>query len=611
MINDWYLKRFELLKEIYNEKQENPLDGIAEIIIDELSTIIKTCELFDCIKETKGMIESIKSKTDNENNVNIMDEVIEVEKQLNDINCNASKDLADLLSLNVSELLNDFLIEYIEKYSKIDNFKNFIENIYNKYDININQNFYYNKEKISYYFNEIVTDIRKINEYKLNDTEIRNKRLNLHSFYYEYDEVIVNVYSKGIEEIKKLVDEKNPVAEYIYAVLYLDEEDAEFLNLLLDSANQKFPPSIHKIASQYSVASEFDESLKWSFKGIDLNYIPCFIDVALSYGFGEGIKQDINNAMKVIEPVFEKLSDDDLDLLSDIFDPEENIIELKYKYLKLLETRSDNEKILKVIIMKYLYEYNTEKILLYCKKSKNDYTYLISMLSDDQNTINEMNRIYMDIDKNDNVNDIIKNQVINIFSQEWNKISEEARLSIITGFHIYFQFKKMMKQGIILDFSAVISSFTKALEIVLKDRIYIPYTQYLIKNNISYELLPNDNIFKGDYKKEIDMNFTLGKMPYIVRKDKRKKEVCVLFIDFIYDLISMKRDNDIFWRYSNISREFIVNYFEKLINETDQIRYLYRNDATHSKIMTCHQAEVCGNYIVLVRKLILSIITFL
>ena len=48
--------------------------------------------------------------------------------------------------------------------------------------------------------------------------------------------------------------------------------------------------------------------------------------------------------------------------------------------------------------------------------------------------------------------------------------------------------------------------------------------------------------------------------------------------------------------------------FNKLIDEIDQIRILYRNDATHSTLMTCHQAEVCGNIIILVRKLILSII---
>jgi hypothetical protein len=214
------------------------------------------------------------------------------------------------------------------------------------------------------------------------------------------------------------------------------------------------------------------------------------------------------------------------------------------------------------------------------------------------------------------------------FADTWLMLDKKTRDSLTTAIMFYVQtysYGSAMYGNI--DFAPTINGICKALEIELGKVLYTRYLQYLISQNVDPNSFPKNRSFlkqisknECSYRNPEDVsNFTLGSIKLLVGLDKE-----LMFEAQLLDSNEKQRQA----KYKNKIDKTMVDYMRYICKEgafgdieeeraiTDYLIYFtqeigsiadsLRNPAAHANIMKCEKAEVCGNYIIKVQKLLIN-----
>ena len=195
------------------------------------------------------------------------------------------------------------------------------------------------------------------------------------------------------------------------------------------------------------------------------------------------------------------------------------------------------------------------------------------------------------------------------FGEYWMRLPESSRQDLVSGCHVYIMLhslgEDLCKE---IDFSSAIIPIVKACEIVFRRYISSGYYDYLINNGINVTELPSEHPFirydryarKVAYKDREKIEFTLGAIKYVIDLKNGPNGLKIInkhFIDYACGLFGVDKAN-------RSMRNKVESYFVKLANQMNQFTFNVRNPAAHSDIMPIWQAEICGNEIIKVRKVL-------
>ena len=208
----------------------------------------------------------------------------------------------------------------------------------------------------------------------------------------------------------------------------------------------------------------------------------------------------------------------------------------------------------------------------------------------------------------------VQKDIAESFGCLWDKLPGNAKVSMVTGINAYISFYAMGKEvtagG---DFSIVINSICKALEIVLAKIFFTDYISYLkttdldvktIKGLRNYAVKSIDGGFQYPNESDISL-FSLGGARHILDVQGVKQ-----FLEDGDTPPILQYAEEIF-RKDAFPKEArgkaIAQYLISLADEVLTIKE-YRNPAAHGKIMTSKDAEVCADTLVLVKKMIMELL---
>ena len=243
---------------------------------------------------------------------------------------------------------------------------------------------------------------------------------------------------------------------------------------------------------------------------------------------------------------------------------------------------------------------------------------------------NEMRKYAEKIIKKENFSATLPTRVLKDlekdFADTWKTLDKKTRNSLVTAITFYvqtFSYGSAMYGN--YDFAPTINGICKALEIELGKILYTGYIQYLVNQNVDPNSFPKNRSFlkqisKNEYvyrKPEDVSNFTLGSIKLVVGLDKEMIFEAQL-LDFNEKQRQAKSKNKVdktmieYMRYickedafGDIEEErAITDYLVYFTQEIGSIADSLRNPAAHANIIKCEKAEVCGNYIIKVKKIL-------
>ena len=203
------------------------------------------------------------------------------------------------------------------------------------------------------------------------------------------------------------------------------------------------------------------------------------------------------------------------------------------------------------------------------------------------------------------------------FGECWNNLQENSKIALATGVSA---FVSLIAQGEeqfeSCDFSVVIMPMAKALEIELAEIFFKGYIQYLKHKGVSpssfsrrmciVETRIEGSRSVSNYTdSEKTFLFSLGSLPYIlgtrpVKDSQSHVDRQILeYLDFLFSAEAFD---------SSKRREEIQKYIIRFADDIYTIKS-YRNPAAHANVMSCKEAEICGDYLIKVRKLICDLIS--
>lgn len=215
------------------------------------------------------------------------------------------------------------------------------------------------------------------------------------------------------------------------------------------------------------------------------------------------------------------------------------------------------------------------------------------------------------------------------FGDNWGDLLSNTRAALKSGIFTYVNFIALGKDFYSqLDFSPAVSSLTKSLEIELGRFFHKNYIVWLKKNNVSSTefsekqrsiIFVKDNIYYYQ-DEENDASFSLGAFSHIIDKKRepesliQKSEIQENGAGIKYKSVInrhiAKYANELFeedaFTEENREKE-IKNYLISLSEDVESIRDK-RNPAAHSFTMKKSDAELCGDYLVKVRKLLCGLL---
>lgn len=195
------------------------------------------------------------------------------------------------------------------------------------------------------------------------------------------------------------------------------------------------------------------------------------------------------------------------------------------------------------------------------------------------------------------------------FGDSWLQLPENSRKDLISGCQVYVMLyslgEDLFKN---LDFSSAIIPIIKACEIVFRRYISSGFYDYLIESGIEASALPSKHPFvEYDkfsrsivFKNKEKIEFTMGAIKWVIDLQNGAagmKTVNRYFLDYACMLFGAAKDN-------RLMRNQIETYFTRLAAQMNQFTFNIRNPAAHSDIMPIWQAEICGNEIIKVRKVL-------
>ena len=242
------------------------------------------------------------------------------------------------------------------------------------------------------------------------------------------------------------------------------------------------------------------------------------------------------------------------------------------------------------------------------------------------------------------------------FGENWQKLKPEAQKSLVSGVFSYINFYELGEETYKdLDFTPSITAMCKALEITLAEYFFKGYLKYLKENNISASVFDANSCFlkvdrnndglelSREYRDEEETkHFSLGAFYYII--DSKFEVMSSAQIAIREETADSERSvsyrkkyryakegdksikiegertlnkhvaeyaDSIFTEeaFSSANREKeIVNYLVDLSTDVFVIMQ-QRNPAAHGETMSCKHAEICGDYLIKVRKLICNILS--
>ena len=237
------------------------------------------------------------------------------------------------------------------------------------------------------------------------------------------------------------------------------------------------------------------------------------------------------------------------------------------------------------------------------------------------------------------------------FGEVWGILRANAQKALISGVFSYINFFELGEDCYKdLDFTPSITAMSKTLEIILGEYFFKGYLRYLHDRGVSASAFDAQSCFlkvdrdesglelSREYRKETETAcFTLGSFSYVIesrfevmekemsmaeREDSkrsvayRRKTEYVKSEDgeqkvrkkgertisrYIADYADLLFAKDAFSK-GNRQRD-IVNYLIDLAHEVYMVKQ-HRNSAAHGGTMSCSEAEVCGDYLIKVRRLI-------
>lgn len=356
------------------------------------------------------------------------------------------------------------------------------------------------------------------------------------------------------------------------------------------------------------VTLDYNQAFRWYSLSAEKGYVYAKYELGVLYYHGYGVEHDGEKAYKLL---IEYEKDTWLDFnkngeayyyLGECYKngigTDKNYAEAKTCYQKAIEFGYNCQYALSVVLSE-LEETKDQNLM-------RDYADLL--LKEKVTTGKLYSRIQKDLSKE--------------FGGLWNILSIESQRFLITGMVTYVSFYSMGAQVYgNLDFSSAITPMFKALEKELGKYLYSKYLQYLEDNHISASTFKRKRSFikkissdEYEYKNAYDLNeFTLGSLNLTIGFDRasgdangletkaygNKGQIDKTMFNYLRTLFDSKV-------FANSNRESeITDYIISLCQEVKTISDSLRNPAAHSEIMKCKRAEVCGNYIIKVKKLLI------
>lgn len=212
----------------------------------------------------------------------------------------------------------------------------------------------------------------------------------------------------------------------------------------------------------------------------------------------------------------------------------------------------------------------------------------------------------------------ISKDLQNDFGDTWNITCRETKKFLETGMFTYFSLYSLGPHIYgNMDFSASITPMFKALEKELGKYLYSGYIEFLKKKEVSPNTFPQKRSFikrisstELAYRDPYDLSeFTLGnlhltvgmeRIPQVAENDTSKYMIDQQMFDYLNSIF--KEDS-----FGEAKREReITDYIICLTQEVKSIADSLRNPAAHDQAMKIHKAEVCGNYIIKVQRILID-----
>ena len=276
----------------------------------------------------------------------------------------------------------------------------------------------------------------------------------------------------------------------------------------------------------------------------------------------------------------------------------------------------------------YGVERNLEKAKEYFERAiKQGYhcSYALNMVKGELGELNDSNKMreYADglIKKhipNTKLYQQISKDLQNDFGDTWNITCRETKKFLETGMFTYFSLYSLGPHIYgNMDFSASITPMFKALEKELGKYLYFGYIEFLKKKEVSPNTFPQKRSHikrigqtELAYRDPSDLTeFTLGNLHLTVGLERKPQFAENDTFKYVIDQQMTDYLNSIFKEdtFGEAMREReITDYIISLTQEVKSIADSLRNPAAHDQAMKIHKAEVCGNYIIKVQRLLID-----
>ncbi|SFW55962.1 DUF4776 domain-containing protein [Selenomonas ruminantium] len=187
-----------------------------------------------------------------------------------------------------------------------------------------------------------------------------------------------------------------------------------------------------------------------------------------------------------------------------------------------------------------------------------------------------------------------------IFGNEWGKLSDTSKKSLITA-KILFNDMSMSEKS--MDYSGVCILVAKAFEIELKDRFFSQFISYLeIKHGNDYSKWPFVLIKDGKRKPKESYEFTLGSVVPLFCIKKGKKISSSTF-NVSKKAIQCYCEEVLF---TSKSKKDIDASLIELAQNINIVREKYRNPAAHTRALAREDAQQCFNDIVDMEQMLIN-----
>ena len=188
------------------------------------------------------------------------------------------------------------------------------------------------------------------------------------------------------------------------------------------------------------------------------------------------------------------------------------------------------------------------------------------------------------------------------FDELWDTLPAASQVDLVSGCVVYCDLHALGETICRdIDFTAAIIPIVKAAEVVFRQHLCHGYYEYLLNHNVPATRFSNNHpLVEFDkqtrmlrYRNKESIVFTLGSIRYLII-DPYQREVHTEFLKYASELMGT----------NFTSQNALKDYLSRLSQRMTQFTFDIRNPAAHSEVMPQWQAEICGNEIILVKRIL-------